>query len=215
MKNERRLRSEIVDIGQRLYEKGFVASAEGNISARLDQRRILITPSGACKGMLRPQDLLVLDTSGEPLRHMNSRRPSSEMPLHLLCYRLRPEVNAVVHAHPPTATGFAVAGVTLDLPLIPEIVIALKRVPLAPYATPGSAQLSAILEPLLRDHDALLMANHGVVTCGRDLMTAYLNMETVEQFARITLAAGLAGTPRELSNHEVERLMKLRAKFVQ
>src|SRR5919109_2568975 len=208
MPNEKSLRHEIVAIGRRLYKKGFVAGAEGNISARLDGRRTLITPSGACKGTLRPQDLLVLDMRGEPLGRKRSSRASSETPMHLLCYRLRPEINAVVHAHPPTATGFAVAGVALDRPLIPEIVVALKRVPLAPYATPGSPELSAILEPFLHEHDALLMANHGVVACGGDLMTAYLNMETVEQFARITLAARLAGTPRELEPAEVEKLMK-------
>jgi L-fuculose-phosphate aldolase len=150
---------------------------------RLDVDQILLTPSGACKGDLAPRDLLITDLSGEVI--CGNGCPSSELQMHLLYYHSRPDVWAVCHGHPPTATGFAVAGRALEEAILPEVVISLGKVPLAPYGTPGTWELRAGLEPLVSKHDAILMQNHGVVTSGKELATAYYHMETVEQFARV------------------------------
>jgi ribulose-5-phosphate 4-epimerase/fuculose-1-phosphate aldolase len=172
-------RVEICKIGQQMYERGYVIACEGNLSVRLDGDRILVTPSGACKGDLAPQDLLVVDLEGAVT--CGTGQPSSEMQMHLLYYRSRPDVRAVCHGHPPAATGFAVAGRALEEAILPEVVISLGKVPLAPYGTPGTLELCAGLEPLVFKHDAILLENHGVVTSGKDLITAYYHMETVER----------------------------------
>jgi len=204
-------RLEICEVGHRLYQRGYVVACEGNLSVRLDAERILLTPSGACKGDLKPQDLLVTDLSGAVLN--GAGRPSSEMQMHLLYYRARPDVQAICHAHPPTATGFAVVGRALEEAILPEVVITLGGVPLAPYGTPGTWELCAGLEPLVSKHDAILMENHGVVTCGKDLRTAYYHMETVEQCARVLLAAESLGRPRLLPRVEVQKLMAARSRY--
>jgi L-fuculose-phosphate aldolase len=204
-------RLEICEVGHRLYQRGYVVACEGNLSVRLDAERILLTPSGACKGDLTPQDLLVADLSGAVLS--GAGRPSSEMQMHLLYYRSRPDVQAICHAHPPTATGFAVAGRALEEAILPEVAIALGKVPLAPYGTPGTWELCAGLEPLVSAHDAILLQNHGVVTCGKNLKIAYYHMETVEQCARVLLAAESLGRPRRLPRVEVQKLIAARSRY--
>lgn len=208
---EHRHRVELCKIGHQMYERGYVIACEGNLSVRLDADRILITPSGACKGDLAPQDLLVIDLSGAVI--CGSGHPSSEMEMHLLYYRSRPDVQAVCHGHPPTATGFAVAGRALEEAILPEVVISLGRVPLAAYGTPGTWELCAGLEPLVSKHDAILLENHGVVTSGKDLTTAYYHMETVEQFARILLTAESLGRPHLLPRVEVQKLIAARSRY--
>jgi len=205
------LRGQICRIGRRMYGRGLVVSREGNLSARLDPERILITPAGACKGRLRANDLLVVDLNGAVVS--GPGRPSSELQMHLLYYGLRPEVRAVCHAHPPTATGFAAAGRALEEAVLPEVVVELGRIPLAPYGTPGTWELCAGLEPLAKTYDAILLANHGVVTCGQDLESAYQRLEIVEQFARVLLIAESLGGPRLLSRAEVHKLIKARARY--
>ena len=211
MLSEREARRRIVEIGDQLHAGGYIAGAEGNISVRLDGQRILSTPTGVSKRGMHPEDLVVVDLAGERVPGQPSRRHvSSEIGVHLLIYRMRAEITGVVHAHPPVATGFAVAGIALDRPLVPEIVVSLGSVPLVPYATPGTPALAQALEPFVAQHDAVLLANHGVVTWGHDVCTAHLKMETVEQIAKITLAASRAGTPRELPAEEVDRLLAMR-----
>jgi L-fuculose-phosphate aldolase len=204
-------RLEICEVGHRLYQRGYVVACEGNLSVRLDAERILITPSGACKGVLTPQDLLVTDLSGAVLS--GAGQPSSEMQMHLLYYRSRPDVQAICHAHPPTATGFAVAGRALEEAILPEVAIALGKVPLAPYGTPGTWELCAGLEPLVSGHDAILLENHGVVTCGKNLRIAYCHMETVEQCARVLLTAESLGRPRLLPRAELQKLIAARSRY--
>jgi len=205
-------RLEICAVGHRLYQRGYVIACEGNLSVRLDTERILLTPSGVCKGDLTPQELLLTDLSGAVLS--GAGQPSSEMQMHLLYYRARPDVQAICHAHPPTATGFAVAGRALEeATLPPEVVIALGKVPLAPYGTPGTSELCAGLEPLVSEHDAILLENHGVVTCGKNLRTAYYHMETVEQCARVLLTAASLGRPRLPSRVEVQKLIAARSRY--
>jgi len=208
---DRELRRQICKTGRWMYRREFVVACEGNLSLRLDRERILVTPAGACKGYLKPEDLLVTDLSGVVLS--GTRQPSTEMLMHLLFYRLRPDVRAVCHAHPPTATGFAAAGRALEDAVLPEVIVGLGKIPLAPYGTPGTWELCAGLEPLATNYDAILLENHGVVTCGKDLATAYQRMETVEQFAKILLTAESLGGPRLLPHAEVRKLIAARSRY--
>jgi L-fuculose-phosphate aldolase len=202
---EQQHRRQICRVGRWLYSKGLVVANEGNISVRLAERRILVTPSGKCKGRMGLEELLVTDLNGEVVR--GPGRPSSEMLMHLLIYRSRPDVHAVCHAHPPTATGFATARRALEAPVLPEIIVGLGKIPLASYGTPGTWEVCAGLEPLVQNYDAILLENHGVVTCGANLETAFQHMETVEQFAKVMLTAELLGGPHLLPRAEVQKLV--------
>jgi len=201
----RRAKSDIVKVGQLVWLKGYVASNDGNLSIRLTEDKVLITPSGLSKGFLSQAELVLTDMKGGVISGVN--RPTSELKMHLAIYRERPDVRAVVHAHPPVATGFAAAGVSLDQPVLPEVAIDLKKIPLAAYATPGTEELSRSVAGLITDCNAVLMANHGVVTVGPDIFTAYYRMEMVEHFARINFVARLLGGPRLLQEEEVRRLL--------
>lgn len=174
MVGDRQVRREIVQFGRMMHERGYVSAMDGNLSVRLDEDRILCTPTAMCKGMMHPQDMVIVDPNG---RRLAGRRDvSSEIGMHLLIYRLRPDVHAVVHAHPVTATGFAAAGMALDKPLVSEVVIGLGSIPLARYGTPGTPELAEALEPFVPEYDAILMANHGVVTYADNLCGAYMKM---------------------------------------
>ncbi len=211
MASDRRLREEIVRYGAMLHQRGFVAATDGNLSARLDNRRILVTPTSMSKGMMQPPDMVIVDMEGRRLR--GRRDVSSEIGMHLLIYRLRPDVKGIVHAHPPTATGFAACGVALTEPLVCEVVIGLGCIPLARYGTPGTRELTEALEPLVPQYDAILMKNHGVVAYGADLQTAYMKMETVEHFAKIALVAKLLGHEEPLKDQDLEKLLAARNKY--
>jgi L-fuculose-phosphate aldolase len=208
---ELQLRRNLTDFGRMLHAQGFVAATDGNLSVRLDAERILITPTGFSKGMMNPEDMIIVDLRGRKLS--GTHNPSSEIVMHLTIYRMRPDVGAVVHAHPCTATGFASAGIALDQPLCSEIVITLGTVPLAPYATTGTMELSESLEPFIPYHDAILMANHGVVTYGEDLPRAFMRMEAVEHYAKIVLAARQLGCTRSLDSNELEKLVAVRSRY--
>ena len=209
-KTEVALRVKIAEVGRRLYALGFVPATDGNISARLGSGAVLITPSGVSKGALTPENIAKIDMEGKAL---SGQKPSSEYLLHLCFYKQRPDAGAVVHAHPPLATGLASAGVALDKPLTSEMIISLGRVPLAAYATPGTTEVADSIAGLVGDHNAIMLANHGVVTCGRDLETAFQRMETVEQAAKISLAAALAGGGRMIPPGKVEKLEEIRRKL--
>jgi L-fuculose-phosphate aldolase len=189
-------------------ERGLLAGAEGNIAVRLGAGRVLVTPSGASKGDLSPEDLVEVDLSGGRTR--GGARASSELDMHLTILRHRPDVGAVVHAHPPVATGFGVAGEAFDDCVLPELVAEVGWVPLVPYGTPGTPELGERLIPFLSGHDALLLANHGAVTMGSKLADAHFRMESLEQAARIILVARLLGRVETLSPGEVARLAALR-----
>lgn len=201
-------RETIVRYGRTLYERGFIAATDGNISARLDANRLLITPTCMCKGWMKEDDLVIVDMNGRRLE--GTRSVSSEVAMHLLIYRMRPDVHGIVHAHPPTATGFAAAGIALDQPLISEIVLTLGAVPLAPYGCPGTDELSNTLKPLIPDHNAILMANHGVVTYADNLEQAFMHMETVEHLAKISLVTRSLGQQNVLNEEEVKKLAAIR-----
>lgn len=212
MVSERQYREKIVRYGRMLHERSFVAATDGNLSVRLDENRILATPTCMSKGEMRASDMVIVDMQGR--RMSGKRRVSSEIAMHLLIYRLRPEVRGIVHAHPPTATGFAAAGVPLNQPLVCEVVIGLGSIPLAKYGTPGTPELTEALEPLVPQYDAILMSNHGVVAYGSDLDQAYMKMETVEHFARIALVTHQLGHQQPLGAAEVEKLAVVREKYL-
>jgi L-fuculose-phosphate aldolase len=211
MSSDRRDRVAIVEFGRLLHASGFVAATDGNLSVRLDEERILVTPTCISKGRMRPADLVVVDMQGNRLR--GTRRVSSEIGMHLLIYRLRPEVHGIVHAHPPTATGFAASGLGLSSPLVCEVVVGLGTIPLARYGTPGTPELTDALEPLSPNHDAILMANHGVVTFGPSLESAFMKMETVEHFAKIAVVTHMLGQAQPLGEKEVEKLHEVRQRY--
>jgi L-fuculose-phosphate aldolase len=210
-KSEKQHRLDVCVAGRWMYERDHIAACEGNLSVRLDSQRILTTPTCMNKGMLSPPDLVVMDLEGRQLS--GERKASSELAMHLLFYRMRPDVSAICHAHPPTATGFAVAGRALDQALLPEVIVGLGQIPLVKYGTPGTPELSSAIEPYVMHYDALLLANHGAVTCGPDLLTAFYRMETIEHCAKITLAAEMAGNPRLFSSREVAKLMAARTRY--
>ena len=210
-KSEQQHRADICVAGRWMYERGYIVACEGNLSVRLDDDRVLTTPTCMNKGMLAPDDLVIIDLEG---RHVSGdRKASSELAMHLLFYRMRPDVRSICHAHPPTATGFAVAGRALDQALLPEVIVGLGQIPLVKYGTPGTPELSAAIEPYVPHYDALLLANHGAVTCGPDTITAFFRMETIEHFAKITLAAEMAGNPTLLSSREVAKLIAARTRY--
>src|ERR1700730_5907573 len=211
VKTEDEHRREICTAGRWIHGRAFVASTDGNISIRLDSRRILTSPTGISKGLMSPDDLVITDLRGRKLS--GRREPSSELAMHLLIYNRRPEVYSVVHAQPPTATAHAAAGIPLNKALLSELIIALGCIPVAPYGTPGTQELSDALEPMVQQYDAILLANHGVVTCGPDLLTAFFRMETVEHFAQVSLMAELLGKQVLLSGRDVEKLLVARARY--
>jgi L-fuculose-phosphate aldolase len=211
MPSERKHREEIVHYGQMLHQRGFVAAMDGNLSVRLEEERILVTPTCVSKGAMRPGDMVVVDTEGQ--RVSGRRNVTSEIGMHLLIYRMREDVKAIVHAHPPTATGFAAAGIPLTEPLVCEVVMGLGCIPLARYGTPGTSELAQTLEPYVPNYDAILMSNHGVVTYGDTLEHAYMKMETVEHFAQIALVTHLLGRQQPLKDVEIEKLLLARTKY--
>ena len=209
--SEQQLRADIVEVGRRMYARGYTASNDGNISVRLDAGRLLMTPKSVCKGFMTPEMMCITDLDGKKLA--GERDPSSEMQMHLEVYRQRPDAKAVVHAHPPTATGFAVAGIPLDRAVLAEVVTTLGSVPIAEYATPSTKELPEAVRKYVKAHDGMLLANHGALTLGADLFGAYFKMETIEHFARISLVARLLGGERLLSRKEVDRLQGLRGMY--
>jgi L-fuculose-phosphate aldolase len=208
---EEQVRAEIVEIGRRLWMRGYVASNDGNISVRLDETRLITTPKSVSKGFMTADMMVVTDMAGRKLA--GERDPSSELKMHLQVYRDRPDARAVVHAHPPTATGFAVAGIPLDRAVLAEVVTTLGSIPIAEYATPSTDELPAACSKYLKAHDGLLLANHGALAIGPDLLTAYHRMETIEHFARISLVTWTLGRENLLSRDEVQRLQGLRGMY--
>jgi len=201
------LRREIVEACHRMHERGYVASVEGNVTARADDDVLVVTPSGRSKDTLVEGDLLVCDLEGNLLK--GAGQPSSELPLHLAAYCQRSDVGAVIHAHPPTATGFAVAGLSLQCCALPEAVVLLGDVPVAPYAIPGTPELAQVVGVYASGHNAFLLANHGAVTMGASVMEAYQRMEVLERLAHILVTARQLGHVNLLSDEQLQQLRKV------
>jgi L-fuculose-phosphate aldolase len=202
--------AEIVVVCRRLYERGLIAGGEGNVTVRLGPNRVLATPAGLSKVDVSELDLVEVALDGQQLG--GTRRASTEIAMHLRVYARRPEVRAVVHAHPPTATGFAVAGEDFMAAVLPEVIFGLGPVPLVPYGQPGTRELADRLEPFVADHDVFLLANHGATACGPTLALAHQRMESLEQAARIMLAARLLGRVTPLAPEQVQALLAARAR---
>jgi L-fuculose-phosphate aldolase len=209
--SERELRRQLSRFSHWMYRLGFAPGTSGNLSVKLDDRRILATPTGCSKALLRPGDMVIVDHDGHFIS--GTRNVTSEIGMHLAVYRGRPDVNAVVHAHPPIATGFASCGLALDAPLCAELIMTLGSIPLAPYATTGTDEVGASLQPFLRDHDAILMANHGLVTYGKDLLDAFMKTETCEHFAQVSLTAHQLGCRKLLADEALDKLLQARARY--
>jgi L-fuculose-phosphate aldolase len=211
MKAEEQARADIVEVGRRLWERAYVASNDGNISVRLDDSRLMTTPKNVSKGFMTPDMMVITDLDGKKIS--GERDPSSELKMHLEVYRNRPDARAVVHAHPPTATGFAVAGIALDRAVLAEVITTLGSIPIAEYATPSTEELPAAVRKYVKAHDGLLLANHGALALAGDVMSAYYRMETIEHFAKISLVARTLGRENLLSRGEVDRLQGLRGMY--
>ncbi len=208
---ERQLRRDLAKFSRWLSRIGFTPGTAGNLSLRLDARRLLVTPTGVSKGLIRPSDMVIVDLEGRLLA--GSRKVTSEIDMHVAVYHVREDVGAVVHAHPPMATAFACSGRGLDQILCQEAVMTVGVVPLATYATTGTGEVAASLLPLLPDHDAILLENHGVVCCGQTLPDAFMKMETVEHLAHLTLVAHQLGSARPLRPEQIQQLRSARRKY--
>jgi L-fuculose-phosphate aldolase len=211
MISEFEARRQIVEVGRRLWQRGYVAANDGNLSVRLPDGRIVITPTGVSKGFLTAEMLVLVSDRG--VRLGGRLEPTSEIRMHLFAYARRPDVRAVVHAHPPKATGFSAAGVPLAQCVLPEVVLSLGDVPTAPYATPSTEEVASSIERFIDGYNAMLLRRHGVLTLGADIFEAYWRMETVEHVADIALVAKLLGGASPLSSEEVRKLLKVREKL--
>ncbi|MEP7273682.1 MAG: class II aldolase/adducin family protein [Acidobacteriota bacterium] len=207
--DEREVRQQIVEVARRCYDRGLIVAGDGNISVRVAPGRIIATPSGVSKGWMKPEMMVVVDDDGRPLEK-SEYSVSSEFPMHRVIYQARPDIHAVVHGHPPHATGFAVAGLALDKAICSEVVLTLGCVPLAAYGTPSTSELTAAIAPFLSYHDALLMANHGAVAYADTLEKAFNKLETVEHTARISLIARSLGNENILPPEAIEKLYDIR-----
>ena len=209
--NEYKARAELIEVARSAYDRGYICGTEGNFSIRLDSRRILTTPSGACKARLSPSDFLVTNLEGElePESLKQSKKPSTELRMHLPVYELRADVRAIVHAHPTTAVAFTVAGETLDLPILPEGILALGAVPVAPYATPSTEEVPESIREAARTSNCLMLDHHGALTMGASIHEAYYLLETLEHYAKTLLTAKQLGGARPLTKEQVEKLFAI------
>src|SRR6266568_1120141 len=205
--DEQLARRDLLRICQLMYERSYVVSSDGNVSAQLDDGRILATPTMTCKGRMTEDLIAITDLDG---RALNNRRASSELAMHLLIYRERMDVKAVCHAHPPHGTAFAVAGLAIDQPILSEVILTLGCVPLASYGTPSTDELTEAMRPLIKHHNALLMANHGAVAYGSDLWQAFDRLETLEHTARIAILSRMLGGSQNLPADAIEKLINVR-----
>lgn len=204
------IREQICDVCHKMWQLGWVAANDGNVSAKLPDGSFMATPTGISKSFITPDKLVRIDADGNVLEAEEGYRPSSEIKMHLRCYAERDDVGAVVHAHPPAATGFAVAHKSLDEYSMIETVIVLGSIPVTPYGTPSTYEVPDAIAPYLAEHDALLLMNHGALTVGADVITAYYRMETMELFAKISLNAHILGGAKEISKENIDRLISMR-----
>ncbi len=207
--DESEARKLIVEIGKLLYDRSYVVSSDGNVSIRLSEDRVLATPTMMCKGRMTEADLAVTDMDGKAV---SDKRASSELAMHLLIYKMRPDIKAVCHAHPPNGTAFAVAGMAIDKPILSEVILTLGCVPLTDYGTPSTDELTEAMKPYVAHHNALLMANHGAVAYGEDLWQAFDRLETLEHTARIAILAKALGGAIDLPQDAIEKLINIREK---
>ncbi len=208
--NENIIKQQICMIGKRMYDSAFVAANDGNITVRLNERELITTPTGVSKGFMTPEMLIKVDLAGNVTESHADWQPSSELKMHLQVYKDRPDIRAVVHAHPPYATTFAIAHMPLNKPLVAEAIVALGCVPVAGYGTPSTNEIPEAVAPYLEKFDAVLLANHGALAWGTDLISAYHKLESVEFYAKLTFLSMQLGCPQELTAGQIEKLYALK-----
>ena len=207
------LKEQMCDICHKMWQLGWVAANDGNVSVKLDDGNFLVTPTGISKSVITPEKLLIITKDGEIVDGAPGYKPSSEIKMHLRCYRDRDDVGAVVHAHPPAATAFAVAHLPMDRYITIESVITIGSVPLTPYGTPSTDEVPEAVAPYLPEHDVFLLENHGALAVGCDLLTAYYRMETLELSAKVSIYARILGGEKEISRDNIDRLCRMRADY--
>ncbi len=208
--NEKEVKERICEIGKRIYDRNMVAANDGNISVKLNDNEFLCTPTGVSKGFMTPEYICKVDRQGNVIEANDGFRPSSEIKMHMRVYEKRPDVGSVVHAHPVFATSFAIAGIPLKQPIMPEAVITLGWVPIAPYGTPSTMEIPDAIEPYLDNFDAVLLENHGALTWSTDLLAAYMKMESVEFYAELLYRSRMLGGPKEFNQEQIEKLYEIR-----
>lgn len=213
MLNEYEIKKEMCEIGKRVYNRGMVAANDGNFSVKLNDNEFLCTPTGVSKGFMTPEYICKVDAQGKVIQANQGFRPSSEIKMHMRVYKERPDVKAVVHAHPLYATSFAIAGIPLTQPIMPEAVISLGCVPIAEYGTPSTEEIPDAVSKYLQYFDAVLLENHGALAYSDSLLNAYYKMESLEFYARLLYQSKMLGGPKELTPSQVERLYELRRKM--
>ncbi|MHA1755571.1 MAG: class II aldolase/adducin family protein [Promethearchaeota archaeon] len=208
---EKMLRKKIVEFGRHIYNHGFVAATDGNLSVRISQNHILTTPSGISKGFLKEKDLIIIDMNGEKVS--GELNPSSEFRMHLKVYNIRSDIHAVIHAHPPVCTGLTIAGLSLEQPVIPEVIVQFGEIPTAQYATPTTEEVPRAINDLILKHDAILLDRHGTLTVGDSLESAYFKLEKLEHAAKVILVAHQFGKIKTLTPSQIEKLLVIRQKY--
>ena len=207
------IKEQICDVCHKMWQLGWVAANDGNVTAMLDDGTLLATPTGMSKSFITPDKLIRIDRAGNILEAPNGLRPSSETKMHLRCYDKRSDVRSVIHAHPPGATGFAVAHKAMDMYNMIEDVAAIGSVPLTPYGTPSTYEVPDAIEPYLEEHDVMLLENHGALAVGSDVITAFYRMESLELWAKITINAVILGGSRDISQENIQKLIDLRSYY--
>lgn len=207
------LKEQVCDICHKMWQLGWVASNDGNVSVKLEDGTFLVTPTGISKSYITPEKLLIITNECSIIEGASGYRPSSEIKMHLRCYQDRDDVGAVVHAHPPAATAFAVAHLPMDRYTTIESVVTMGSVPLAPYATPSTSEVPESIAPYLQEHDVLLLENHGALAIACDLLTAYYRMETLELWAKTSIYAHILGGAKEISRENIDRLCRMRSDY--
>ncbi|AOH43136.1 fuculose phosphate aldolase [Anaerolineaceae bacterium oral taxon 439] len=205
------VKEQICDVCHKMWQLGWVAANDGNVSAKLEDGTILATPTGISKSFITPEKLILLNGKGEVLEAAEGYRPSSELKMHLRCYDRRDDVFSVVHAHPPGATGFAVAHRPMDMYNMIEDVAVIGSVPLTPYGTPSTSEVPDAIEPYLEEHDVMLLTNHGALAVGADVYTAFYRMESLELWAKITINAEILGGSKDIDRENIQKLIDLRS----
>ena len=213
MVSEFEIKKQICEIGKRIYDRGMVAANDGNISVKLNDNEFLCTPTGVSKGFMTPEYICKVDAKGNVIQANGNFKPSSEIKMHMRVYAERPDVQSVVHAHPVYATSFAIAGIPLTQPIMPEAVIALGCVPIAEYGTPSTNEIPDAVEKYLQHFDAVLLENHGALSYSDSLLNAYYKMESLEFYAQLLFQSRLLGGPKELSQSQVKKLYEIRRQF--
>lgn len=213
MVSEYEIKKQICDIGKRIYNQGMVAANDGNISVKISDNEFLCTPTGVSKGFMTPEYICKVDAKGNVIHSEGNFKPSSEIKMHMRVYKERPDVKSVVHAHPIYATSFAIAGIPLSQPIMPEAVISLGCVPIAEYGTPSTEEIPDAVSKYLQHFDAVLLENHGALTYSDSLLAAYHKMESVEFYAKLLFISKQLGGPKELSKDQVQKLYEIRRKF--